>query len=138
MHDRPPVVSGVGGGAYAACMSRARQVVGSLGEQAACAALEAKGYRVLSRNYRVRGGELDIVCELDGTLVFCEVKTRTSAIFGTGEEAVTSSKQRRLRKLALEYLQREGHRARSIRFDVIAIDVAGGVVAELRHLENAF
>jgi putative endonuclease len=119
-------------------MTRARQVVGTLGEQAACAALEAKGYRVLHRNYRVRGGELDVVCERDGTLVFCEVKTRTSALFGSGEEAVTFTKQRRLRKLALEYMQREGVRARSIRFDVVAIDVADGVVAELRHLEAAF
>ena len=119
-------------------MSRARQFVGTLGEQAACAALEAKGYRVVSRNYRVRGGELDIICERDGTIVFCEVKTRTSAIFGAGEEAVTFAKQRRLRKLALEYLQREGVKARAIRFDVIAIDVAEGLVSELRHLEAAF
>jgi putative endonuclease len=109
-----------------------------LGEQAACVALEAKGYRVLNRNYRVRGGELDIVCEREGTLVFCEVKTRTSAVFGIGEEAVTVAKQRRLRTLALEYMQREGRRARAIRFDVIAIDVADGLVSELRHLENAF
>ena len=119
-------------------MSRARQFVGNLGEQAACAALEAKGYQVLSRNYRVRGGELDIVCERDGTLVFCEVKTRTSAVFGIGEEAVTFAKQRRLRRLALEYLRREGVRAGEIRFNVIAVDVADGIVAQLRHLEAAF
>jgi len=119
-------------------MSRARQYVGTLGEQAACAALEAKGYRVLNRNYRVRGGEIDIVCERDGTVVFCEVKTRTSAVFGFGEEAVTYAKQRRLRKLALEYMQREGVKARTIRFDVIAIDVANGLVSELRHLEACF
>jgi putative endonuclease len=119
-------------------MSRARQFVGTLGEQAACSALESKGYRVLHRNYRVRGGELDVVCERDGTLVFCEVKTRTSAVFGVGEEAVTFAKQRRLRRLALEYMQREGVRSREIRFDVIAIDVADGLVSELRHLESAF
>ena len=119
-------------------MSRARQFVGTLGEQAACSALEAKGYRVLHRNYRVRGGELDVVCERDGTLVFCEVKTRTSAVFGIGEEAVTFAKQRRLRRLALEYMQREGVRARGMRFDVIAVDVSDGVVSELRHLESAF
>jgi putative endonuclease len=86
----------------------------------------------------VRGGELDIVCERDGALVFCEVKTRTSALFGSGEEAVTYTKQRRLRRLALEYMQREAVRAREIRFDVIAIDVAGGVVSQLRHLEACF
>ena len=119
-------------------MSRARQVVGTLGEQAACAALTDQGYRILHRNYRVRGGELDIVCERNGTLVFCEVKTRTSAQFGLPEEAVTIAKRRRLRKLALEYLQREGRRARQLRFDVISVHVTNGSVGELRHIVNAF
>jgi putative endonuclease len=119
-------------------MSRARQSMGTLGEQAACSALEAQGYQVLHRNYRVRGGELDIVCEQDGTLVFCEVKTRTSAQFGLPEEAVTHTKRRRLRRLALEYLQREGRRALALRFDVIAVHVANGSVGELRHIVSAF
>jgi putative endonuclease len=115
-----------------------RAVVGTLGEQAACAALIDQGYRILHRNYRVRGGELDIVCERNGILVFCEVKTRTSARFGLPEESVTIAKRRRLRKLALEYLQREGRRARTLRFDVISVALADGRVGELRHLVNAF
>ena len=115
-----------------------RAVVGTLGEQAACTALTDQGYRILHRNYRVRGGELDVVCERNGTLVFCEVKTRTSAVFGLPEEAVTIAKRRRLRKLALEYLQREGRRARTLRFDVISVHVTNGVVGELRHIVNAF
>ncbi len=119
-------------------MSRGRQVTGTLGEQAACAALEERGYRILHRNYRLRSGELDIVCEKDGTIVFCEVKTRTQAQFGMPEEAVTGAKRRRLRRLALEYLQREGRRASVLRFDVIAVEVTGGRVADLRHLEGAF
>jgi putative endonuclease len=119
-------------------MSRARQVTGTLGEQAACAALEASGYRILHRNYRVRGGELDIVAECDGTLVFCEVKTRTSATYGLPEEAVTITKRRRIRKLALEYIQREGKHAPELRFDVIAVNVAGGRVTDCRHLVAAF
>jgi putative endonuclease len=119
-------------------MSRARQVVGTLGEQAACTALLDQGYRILHRNYRVRGGELDIVCERNGILVFCEVKTRTSAQFGLPEESVTIAKRRRLRKLALEYLQREGRRARTLRFDVISVALHDGRVGELRHLVNAF
>ena len=119
-------------------MSQARQAVGTLGEQAACSALESQGYRVVHRNYRVRGGELDIVCERNGTLVFCEVKTRTSNQFGLPEEAVTIAKRRRLRKLALEYLQREGKRARALRFDVISVFVTAGQVGELRHIVNAF
>jgi putative endonuclease len=115
-----------------------RAFIGTLGEQAACASLEGLGYRILHRNYRVRGGELDIVCEKDGTIVFCEVKTRTSTRFGIPEEAVTQLKQRRLRRLALEYMQREGVRARSMRFDVIAVEVSDGRVADLRHLEACF
>ena len=119
-------------------MSRARQFTGTLGEQAAYASLVDQGYRVLHRNYRVRGGELDIVCERNGTLVFCEVKTRTSSQFGLPEEAVTIPKRRRLRRLALEYLQREGKRARTLRFDVISVFVTNGRVGELRHIVNAF
>lgn len=119
-------------------MSRARQVTGTLGEQAAATVLEASGYRILHRNYRVRGGELDIVAEYEGALVFCEVKTRTSATFGLPEEAITVTKRRRLRRLALEYLQREGQRAKTLRFDVIAVHVTDGRVTDCRHLVAAF
>jgi putative endonuclease len=113
-------------------------MVGTLGEQAAAASLESLGYQVLHRNYRCRGGELDIICETNGILVFVEVKTRTSAQFGLPEESVTIAKRRRLRRLALEYLQREGRRARALRFDVISVAMADGRVGELRHLVNAF
>ena len=119
-------------------MTRARQVVGTLGEQAAATSLIEQGYEILHRNYRCRGGELDIVCQKNGILVFCEVKTRTNGRFGLPEEAVTIDKRRRLRKLALEYLQREGRRARQLRFDVISVALADGRVGELRHLVNAF
>jgi putative endonuclease len=119
-------------------MTQARRVLGTLGEQAACSVLERAGYDVVARNYRVRGGEIDVVCERNGILVFCEVKTRTSTLFGIPEEAVTAAKRRRLRKLAAEYLYRENRRARFIRFDVIAITVCDGEVVELRHIENAF
>jgi putative endonuclease len=115
-----------------------RRVTGTLGEQAACDHLEGLGYRILHRNYRVRGGEIDIVCEREGTLVFCEVKTRTSAVFGLPEEAVTSAKRRRLRRLAVEFLQREHIRASRLRFDVVAIWVMDGSVGELRHIADAF
>ncbi|HVE91909.1 MAG TPA: YraN family protein [Actinomycetota bacterium] len=119
-------------------MTTARRVLGTLGEQAASESLEAQGYRILHRNYRVRSGEIDIVCEHDGVLVFCEVKARTSAMFGLPEEAVTPSKCRRIRHLAAEYLHREHRRARTVRFDVISVLVNSGVVRELRHIPNAF
>ncbi len=119
-------------------MSQARRLVGTLGEQVAARALEADGYRILHRNYRLRGGELDLVCERAGTVVFCEVKTRTSALFGLPEEAVTVTKRRRIRQLASEYLQREQPRANAVRFDVISVVVTGGRVDDVRHIVDAF
>lgn len=119
-------------------MSDTRRVVGTLGEQEACRALEAAGYRILHRNYRLRAGELDVVCERGGTLVFCEVKTRTSALYGVPEEAVSVAKRRRIRRLAAEYLQREGIRARQVRFDVVSVWVVDGRASEVRHIVDAF
>lgn len=119
-------------------MARPQRIVGTLGEQAAARELESQGYRVLHRNYRVRAGEIDLVCERDGTLVFCEVKTRTGGRFGPPEEAVTFAKRRRIRRLAAEYLQREPSRAGRIRFDVVAVRVADGRVRGLRHIVDAF
>lgn len=125
-------------GATIASVTQARRVLGSLGEQQACRVLETAGYRILARNYRVRGGEIDVICERAGVLVFCEVKTRTTAQFGLPEEAVNAAKQRRLRRLAAEYLHRERRRARRVRFDVIAVTVRDGIVAEVRHIVDAF
>jgi putative endonuclease len=86
----------------------------------------ARGYEVIARNWRCREGELDLVVSRDGELVFCEVKTRTSDRFGVPAEAVTFSKQRRLRVLAARFLAEhagDGGAARrgGIRFDVAAV-----------------
>lgn len=113
-------------------------MLGTLGEQEACRVLIELGYTIVARNYRVRGGEIDIVAESPGLIVFCEVKTRTSALFGLPEEAVTFTKQRRLRRLAAEYMFREGRHAGNVRFDVISVVVDAGDVTELRHITNAF
>ena len=59
---------------------------------------------MLDRNWRTRNGELDLVIERQGEIVFCEVKTRTSAAFGAGVEAVTRDKQQRIRRLAAQWL----------------------------------
>jgi putative endonuclease len=82
---------------------------------------------VLARNWRCRAGELDLVVAHGKTIVFCEVKTRTSDAFGLPAEAVTRAKQARIRKLAARWLSEEAKgRAREIRFDVAAI-LAGHV-----------
>ena len=102
-------------------MTVARRELGAAGEALAAAWYEANGYIVLDRNWRVREGELDLVVRKQRTIVFCEVKTRTSAGFGHPQEAVTHAKRDRIRRLAAIWLQDAPIRPRQIRFDVAAI-----------------
>jgi putative endonuclease len=76
---------------------------------------------VLARNWRVREGELDLIARTGPTIVFCEVKTRRSDAFGMPAEAVTRSKQARIRRLAVQWLADNGERAAGLRFDVAAV-----------------
>lgn len=115
-------------------MSRARQRLGASGEDAAARFYRRHGYEVLARNWRVKEGELDLICRRDGEIVFVEVKTRSSSRFGTGAEAVTPHKQRRLRHLAVLWLRQSGVRSRRLRFDVIDIDGHGTITP----YKNAF
>ena len=102
-------------------MSYARQELGLLGEKLAVEELERKGYAIVARRYRTPCGEIDIVAEDAGTLVFVEVKARANGEFGTAAEAVTRWKQRRLVRMAQDYVTREGVVDRPCRFDVVAI-----------------
>jgi putative endonuclease len=102
-------------------MADARRAVGSAGEDAVAAWYEAAGYRVLDRNWRVREGELDVIAERAGTVVFCEVKTRRSNAFGLPVEAVTFRKQQRLRALAVRWLVAHDTHGASLRFDVASV-----------------
>lgn len=98
-----------------------RQRLGIAGEDAVAAWYEAAGYRVVDRNWRCRDGELDLVVMRGETLAFCEVKTRTSTRFGTPVEAVTPTKQRRLRVLAARWLADHDTRRCALRFDVASV-----------------
>ena len=97
------------------------------------------GYRVLDRNWRCREGELDVVVARDSVLVFCEVKTRRSTAFGSPAEAVTVSKQRRIRTLAMRWLDEHPEaRARTLRFDVASVLAERGTPPVLDVIEGAF
>jgi putative endonuclease len=98
-----------------------RRSLGNAGEDAVAAWYEAAGYHVVDRNWRCRDGELDVVAAKGDTLVFCEVKTRASTRFGAPVEAVTATKQRRLRKLAARWLAEHKTRRRTLRFDVASV-----------------
>lgn len=126
-------------------MTDARRSLGARGEQAVAAWYVAAGYGVLAANWRCTQGEVDLVLESsDGTVVFCEVKTRTSSRFGTGFDAVPTTKQRRLRRIAACWLshQRSQHpscrQSREVRFDVAAVSPGDDGNLSIEVIEGAF
>ena len=90
-------------------------------ESRAAAFLIAKGFRILARRWRSPVGEIDIIARRRSLLVFVEVKARADAEFGTAAEAVTAWKQRRLTRMARDYLTREHIVDRPCRFDVVTV-----------------
>lgn len=98
-----------------------KRMLGQSGEEMATQMLEAKGYRILERNYRCRFGEVDIIAEAEGILVFVEVKARSSTGFGRPAEAVTKQKLWRMERSAKCYTVYHGIGDVSIRFDVVEI-----------------
>ena len=112
-------------------MDHDRRALGAHGEELAARWYLGHGYVVLARNWRCRHGELDLVLGRPGLVVFCEVKARTSPAFGTGAEAVTATKQARLRRLAAEWLAVTAHEPVDVRFDVAVVH--RGVEVEVVH-----
>jgi putative endonuclease len=115
-------------------VTQQRRALGAHGEDLAAQWYLDRGYTVLDRNWWCSFGEIDVVAARPGVVVFCEVKTRTTAAFGSGAEAVTRAKQVRLRRLAAEWLATVPHRPGVVRFDVAAVH--GGVDVEV--VEAAF
>ena len=115
-----------------------RLSLGKLGEDLACAELRRRGYAILARRYRSRFGEIDIVSERDGTVVFVEVKARKTTRRGEAAEAITFWKRRRIAAMAIDYLAWTGRTDRRCRFDVIAIDGVGTDEMQMRVIEGAF
>ena len=103
-----------------------RQILGELGETLACDELRRRGYAILERRYRTRYGEIDIVARHGDVLVFVEVKARMGEAFGSGAEAVTAYKQRRVAQMAADFLVRRRLHDRPCRFDVVSIAVGEG------------
>jgi putative endonuclease len=115
-----------------------RHHIGAWGEEIASQYLEAKGYRILARNWRTQEGEVDLVAQDGETVVFVEVKTRTSKDFGWPEESITATKRRRLQRSALAYLSDQDLIDILWRIDVIAIDRnQSGGVERLEHYIDA-
>jgi putative endonuclease len=110
---------------------------GQAGEDLACEYLLTHGYRIRARNFRCRGGELDVVAERAGVTVFVEVKERRSSRHGEGFEHVTWAKRQRLLQAARLYASRHGLSESPLRFDVVSIDWKDGR-PHVRHDQGAF
>ena len=111
-------------------MSRA---LGALAEARAAEFLQRKGFAVVDRNWTCRGGEIDLVCRDGDTLVFVEVRARSSTSHGTPLETVVDVKRRRLIRAAEIYLHVKKKSDAACRFDVVAI-----TGDRVEHVEDAF
>jgi len=115
-----------------------RRLLGRRSEEAARRYLEQKGYAVVATNVAVRWGEIDLVVEKDGWLVFVEVRAKTGERFGSGAESVDARKAARIRRVAAWFLQRTGRTEARVRFDVLSLRWEGPYRVRVRHIENAF
>lgn len=111
--------------------------LGQHGEELACRELRRRGYAIVARRYRTRHGEIDIVAMDEGVLVFVEVKTRSDRRFGSPLAAVTPFKQRRLTRMALDYLVRSRTTGAPCRFDVVSVAISRGK-SRVEVVTNAF
>jgi putative endonuclease len=118
-------------------MTLKRKKLGENGEEIAVLFLKKKKYKILYRNYRCKFGEIDIIANHKGVLSFIEVKTRSSGVYGTPQEAVYAKKQKKISRVALEFIQRYKLEDKAARFDVVAVSFSPGGV-EVECIENAF
>ena len=118
-------------------MASSKKATGDRGEELAAQFLEAKGYAIVERNWRSRGGEIDLIALKEGVLVFCEVKSSQFSGPSHPEIRVDLKKQFKLSQLARAYLANDPPGVETCRFDIIAVkDVQGRDV--IQHIENAF
>ena len=113
-------------------------VIGKFGEDCAAKFLEAAGYTIVARNFRIRSAEIDIIAQIDDVIVFVEVKARSNIRHGLPSEAVNIHKQKKIIKAASIFLQAENLYDCACRFDVVEVYLNGERVEEINHIENAF
>lgn len=116
-------------------MTGASRALGQVGEDLAAAWYRGRGYEIVARNRRCPHGELDVVCVRRRVLVICEVKTRSSTRLGTPAEAVTPSRQRRLRRAAACLL---ASGELSVKPSAVRFDVAEVLDGQVNVIEGAF
>lgn len=111
--------------------------LGNLGEELAVKQLKNNGYRILEQNFRSKFGEIDIIAQEGGDLVFVEVKTRWSKSFGPPEEAITPWKIRRIIKAGQYYQLIHPDTPEALRIDAVAVDITSdGQLNQIRIIKN--
>ena len=119
-------------------MKDPRRQLGDHGEDLAAAALKKQGYKILERNYVTPLGEIDLIARQGKTVVVVEVKTRRGSRFGGPQEAVHPASRTRLRRLADYYLKAKRLTETPVRFDVVAITLAGDDIPRWRLFRMRF
>ena len=121
-------------------MQNSKQILGATGEEIAVDYLVSQGYVVFDRNWRSKGGEIDIIASekfnSQDELIFIEVKTRSSRDYGDPIEAITATKYLRMYRLALEWLSENSASREAWRLDVISIVISRAQEIEIDHLKR--
>jgi putative endonuclease len=110
---------------------------GAYGERVAACFLQRQGYKILTRNFRIRRGEIDLVCRDGEILVFAEVKARASDDYGQPAEAVDDLKRQSISRAAISYLKELGKPDIYFRFDIVEVFLNPGSVPQCRLIRNA-
>ena len=111
--------------------------LGKRGEEIATEFIKKKGYRVLETNWRHRKAEIDIIAKVDEVLIFIEVKSRSSDLFGRPESFVDATKQQLIADAASVYMEKVGHEW-EVRFDIISILFHNEAYQSIDHFKDAF
>ncbi|MCX5702353.1 MAG: YraN family protein [Candidatus Omnitrophica bacterium] len=118
-------------------MSKNHIFLGELGEGVAVQLLKEQGYKIWKRNYKTKLGEIDIIAKDKDTVCFIEVKTRHSDKFGSPEESISESKQKKIARVALLFLKEMNLLDKKARFDVVSVVYSKGE-PQLDLIKNAF
>ncbi len=113
-----------------------KTALGKYGEEQAVKFLKKLGYKIIEKNFRIRGGEIDIIAIDNSTLVYVEVKTRTSHEFGLPEESVTPTKINFLIRAAKFYRANRSNLPEQERIDVVTVDFSNSTDAQIGHIKN--
>ncbi len=111
--------------------------IGRLGEEAVCKYLTERGYSIVERNYRIKGGEIDIIADNGDYIAFVEVKSRKPDSMVSGFEAVNKRKRSLIIKTAADYCCKHPHMLQP-RFDVAQVIISGEKVLSIDYITNAY